>query len=497
MVFSHSLGSESQFDAVFIGAGIMSSTLAALLYELEPEIRILIIERLEAPALESSAAINNSGTGHAANCEFNYTPISCDGNINIQKALDINHSFEISLEFWASLTELDRLSPSSFLHTLPHISFVYSEEDIGFLRERYTRLRATRPFKSMEWSEDKDELQEWIPLIINGRNPNEKVAATRMKRGTDIDFGALTSSYLNTLMNNGAVELRLSTEVIDIKKTNKDSWRLSLVNEKETYCVQAPFLFLGAGGGALNLLQKSGIPEGNSYGGFPVSGQWLVCNDSGITQQHNAKVYGKSALGAPPMSVPHLDTRWVDGEKSLLFGPFAGANTKFLKNGSSMDFFRSINPLNFSPMLQAGIKNFDLIMYLLGQVRLDHDAKIHSLKTFFPDVKSKDWTLAVAGQRVQIVKKTSQGGVLKMGTEVVTSSDGSLAALLGASPGASTAVSIMLEVLQRCWSEKMSTDGWQNRLRQLIPSFRLDINSDKALLEKIHQRTNSVLRLSS
>ncbi len=496
MAFSDSLGSESQFDAVLVGAGIMSSTLAVLLHELEPDMRILIIERLQAPALESSAAINNSGTGHAANCEFNYTPLNPDGSINIQKALEINHSFETSLEFWASLTELQRISPSKFLHVLPHISFVWREEDIVFLRERYTRLRTETPFKDMEWSEDKEELKEWIPLIMNGRNCNEKVAATRMNRGTDIDFGSLTSSYLNELIQSGAVELRLSTEVVDIQKSNRDSWRLSLANKTETYCVKSPFLFLGAGGGALSLLQKSGIPESNIYGGFPVSGQWLVCNDPSVTKKHNAKVYGKSALGAPPMSVPHLDTRWVSGERSLLFGPFAGANTKFLKNGSNIDFFRSINLRNFSPMVQAGIENFDLIKYLLSQIQLNHTAKIDSLKTFFPEAKSKDWSLAIAGQRVQIVKKTSHGGVLKMGTEVVTSSDGSLAALLGASPGASTAVSIMLEVLKRCWSEKMSTYYWQNRLRQLVPSFQLDVNTDKSLLDKIRLRTDSLLGLS-
>jgi len=495
LVFFDSLGSESQFDAVLIGGGIMSSTLAALLHELDPEMRILIIERLNAPALESSAAINNSGTGHAANCEFNYTPLNSNGIINIEKALEINHSFETSLEFWASMTESEKLLPSSFLHVLPHISFVCNEKDIRFLKERYMSLRSESPFRNMEWSEEKEEIKEWIPLIMNGRDCKDKVAATRMKRGTDIDFGALTSAYINTLVRDGVVELRLSTEVVDMHKSNEGSWRLSLVNDRGTYCVQAPFLFLGAGGGALTLLQKSGIPEGKIYGGFPVSGQWLVCNDPSITQKHNAKVYGKSALGAPPMSVPHLDTRWIDGDRSLLFGPFAGANTKFLKNGSMFDFFRSVNLRNFSPMVQAGIKNFDLIKYLLSQVRLDHNAKINSLKTFFPEAQSKDWTLAVAGQRVQIVKNTSQGGVLKMGTEVVTSSDGSLAALLGASPGASTAVSIMLEVLQRCWGEKMSTQCWQNKLRQLIPSFQLDIHSDKPLLDKIRQRTDSLLGL--
>ncbi|AAP99464.1 MULTISPECIES: malate:quinone oxidoreductase [Prochlorococcus] len=495
MVLSDSLASDTRFDAVLIGAGIMSSTLAVLLHELDPEMRILIVERLEAPALESSSALNNAGTGHAANCEFNYTPCHPDGSINIQKALVINSAFERSLEFWASMTELGKLSPKTFLNLVPHISFVNCEEDVLFLQQRYKKLSAINAFRDMEWSADKEELSEWIPLIMNNRNPDQKVAATRVKRGTDINFGALTLAYLETLQESGAVELKLSTEVVDISRLQEETWEISLANTAGTYCVQAPFLFLGAGGGALSLLQNSGIEEGKKYGGFPVSGQWLVCNDSKLVKMHHAKVYGKSAIGAPPMSVPHLDTRWIGTERFLLFGPFAGFNTKFLKNGSNWDFLRSIQFSNFAPMIQTGLRNFDLIKYLIGQLKLDHDDRIAVLKDFFPEARSSNWTLSLAGQRVQIIKKTSKGGVLKLGTEVVTSSDGSLAALLGASPGASTAISIMLEVLQRCWGKKMSTDIWQKRLRDLLPSFGQDINHDKSLLDKLRNRSDSLLGL--
>ncbi len=495
MVVSDAIGSEARFDAVLVGAGIMSSTLALLLHELEPEMRILIIERLGAPALESSAAINNSGTGHAANCEFNYTPLKPDGSLEISQALAINSAFERSLELWASLTELGKISPASFLHSLPHMSFVSSETNIALLRQRYMNLSVRNAFQDMEWSEDEEEIKEWMPLIMNARDSGQKVAATRVARGTDIDFGALTIAYLNELQLSGAVELRLSTEVISISRSNDKSWRLSLAGTKGEYFVETPFVFLGAGGGALSLLQKSGIPESKSYGGFPVSGQWLVCNDPSLTKMHNAKVYGKSAVGAPPMSVPHLDTRWIKGKRSLLFGPFAGFNTKFLKNGSRFDFFRTIKLSNAFPMIQAGFKNFDLINYLLGQLQLDHSARMNALKEFFPQANSDDWTLSIAGQRVQIIKMTKDGGMLKLGTEVVASSDGSLAALLGASPGASTAVSIMLEVLQSCWLEKMSTDIWQKRLKKLLPSFGKDLISDESLLDQLRHRSDSLLGL--
>ncbi|KGG16542.1 MULTISPECIES: malate:quinone oxidoreductase [unclassified Prochlorococcus] len=495
MISSDALGSEARFDAVLVGAGIMSATLAVLLHELEPEMRILIIERLESPALESSAALNNSGTGHAANCEFNYTPLNSDGSLNIDKALAINSSFERSLEFWASLTEMGKLSPESFLHLLPHVSCVWSEENIAFLRQRYSKLVSQPQFSDMEWSEDSGELKEWIPLMMNGRDPQQKVAATRVKRGTDIDFGALTTTYIEMLEQTDSVKIEVSTEVVDIQRHDNQIWQLSLSKNGSEYCVKAPFVFLGAGGAALALLQKSKIPEGREYGGFPVSGQWLLCNNPELTQTHNAKVYGKSAIGAPPMSVPHLDTRWIKGERSLLFGPFAGFNTKFLKYGSKFDFFRSIKLTNLTPMIQSGIKNIDLIKYLFSQIQLNHSSRIDLLSSFFPNVRSEDWTLSVAGQRVQIIKMTNQGGELKMGTEVVTSSDGSLAALLGASPGASTAVSIMLEVLERCWKDQLCSDLWQERLKKLLPSFRKDINSDKNLLNRLRHRSNSLLGL--
>ncbi len=486
-------GSERRFDAVLIGAGIMSSTLAVLLHELEPQMNILIVERLDAPALESSSALNNAGTGHGANCELNYTPLLSNGSVAIEKALEINSSFERSLEFWASLTEMGRIVPSEFLKVLSHISFVSREEDVAFLKQRHLQLTAENAFATMEFSQDTEEIKDWIPIVMNGRELSQKVAATRITRGTDIDFGALTRTYLGSFEDSHSVQIRYSTEVKTLRKDNKGIWEVSLQDESNSYSVEAPFVFIGAGGGSLSLLQKSNIPEGNSYGGFPVSGQWLICENAELVEKHNAKVYGNTLSGAPPMSVPHLDTRWIEGKKSLLFGPFAGFNTKFLKHGSRLDLFRSIQFRNIGSMLQVGAENLDLIKYLFGQLLQDDLDRIDSLRNFLPKADFNDWELSVAGQRVQIIKRTTRGGILKMGTEVVSSEDGSLAALLGASPGASIAISIMLEVLSSCWGKSMSTERWQNKLHKLIPSHDKDIIHDQALFLKVRDRTDKLL----
>jgi len=492
---SNNPNSDDRFDVVLVGAGIMSTTLAMLLRELEPDFRILIVERLGSPALESSSALNNAGTGHAANCELNYTPLLSNGTIDITKALRINTSFEKSFDFWASLTEKGQLSPKDFLNVVPHISFVCEEKDINFLHKRYQKLSSNAFFEDMEWSQDHEELKEWMPLVLDGRKSSNKIAATRIKRGTDIDFGALSKSYITSLKNKDNFELKLSTEVINIERGSKNSWDIYLKDLDKNFSIKSKFLFLGAGGGTLSLLQKSGIPESKLYGGFPVSGQWLVCNEKILASNHNAKVYGNAKIGSPPMSVPHLDTRWIDGEKSLLFGPFAGFNTKFLKYGSKWDLFKSIQVANFLPMIQVGVKNVDLIRYLFSQLDLTQEKRLQALREFYPNAKIKDWELSIAGQRVQIIKRTAKGGILKMGTEVVSSADGSIAALLGASPGASTAVKIMLEVIQRCWADKFFSDLWQTRLKKLIPSFGRDFTSDKNFLMKNRQRNDDLLNL--
>ncbi len=473
----------------------MSSTLAVLLHELDPDLQLLIVERLSSPGLESSNANNNAGTGHAANCELNYTPKQESGGISTAKAFEINKCFEQSLEFWASLAEKGKLIPQTFLNKLPHISLVFGDEDISFLKKRFSELSSHAAFSQMEFTMDHGELKDWIPLVMDGRKASEKIGATRIKRGTDIDFGNLTRSYINQIKRKESVEIDFSTDVENLQQDREGVWHLSLKGTKINRIVHSKFVFLGAGGGALSLLQKSGIPEGLPYAGFPVSGKWLICEEEKLTKTHNAKVYGNAAVGAPPMSVPHLDTRWIDGKRSLLFGPFAGFSSNFLKYGSKLDLFRSIKTTNVFPMLQAGLDNLDLGKYLLSQLIQTNEDRIETLKRFLPLVSPNDWKLSVAGQRVQIIKQTGSGGVLKMGTEVVTSSDGSLAALLGASPGASTAITIMIEVLNRCWFKKMKSSQWQEKMLELFPSLNTDINSNQEALLAIRKRNDFLLKL--
>ncbi len=484
---------EDSYDAVLVGAGVMSATLAALLHELEPSIRLLVVERLASPAMESSSGLNNAGTGHAANCELNYTPLSSNGKLDISKAISINIAFERSLEFWASLTERGKLNPDQFLHKLPHISFVSGESNINFLQHRFQKLSALDSFSSMQWTSDVSLMTEWMPLVIEGRDPKEAIAATRVERGTDVDFGALTCCYLDEITASDGVDLKLNTEVVNIHRTQNNEWELELKNLTGFYKVQAPFVFLGAGGGALRLLQLSGIPEAKNYAGFPVSGQWLICSDNSLSKRHFGKVYGKAKVGAPPMSVPHLDSRWIQGSRSLLFGPYAGYSTKFLKYGSKWDLINSLRLNNVGSSLQVGLKNLDLVKYLIGQVQQTHQDRMESLREFMPEAKDKDWKLAIAGQRVQIIKRKHKSSVLQMGTEVVCSSDGSLAALLGASPGASTAVEIMLEVLRKCWPAKMQSVSWRDRLLELFPSYGLDPKSDYEVLKKMRSRNDTLL----
>jgi malate dehydrogenase (quinone) len=487
-------------DVVLIGAGIMSATLGVLLKKLSPAITISIFERLDRVTAESSDPWNNAGTGHSAFCELNYTPQLPDGSVETKKAVKIAESFEVSKEFWAYLVENGVIeSPDAFIHNIPHLSFVWGDENVDYLRKRYQALTSHHLFKGMEYTEDKEEIKSWIPLVMTGRNPNEKVAATRMELGTDVNFGALTKAMFDYLEKQEGVNLYLNYEVDDLSRKKGTSWQIEVKDRatRKTSKFTTKFVFIGAGGGSLPLLEKSDIPEGKGFGGFPVSGQWLVCNKPEIIEKHQAKVYGKASVGSPPMSVPHLDTRMIDGKKALLFGPYAGFSTKFLKNGSYLDLPLSIKLNNIRPMLAAGLHNIPLTKYLIDQVRQSPQDRLEALKDYLPEARLEDWDLETAGQRVQVIKKDEkEGGVLEFGTEMVTAADGSLAALLGASPGASTSVSIMLDLIHRCFGDAKSPE-WQAQFKKLIPSFGKSLAKDEKLAEKTRARTTEVLHLSA
>ncbi|MDZ4330765.1 MAG: malate:quinone oxidoreductase, partial [Flavobacterium sp.] len=484
-----------------IGAGIMSATLGLILKELQPDIKIEIYERLDMAAAESSDAWNNAGTGHSAFCELNYTPESEDGSINPKKAIGIAESFEVSRQFWAYLVQQNKVSsPENFIKSIPHLSFVWGEKNVEYLKTRFEALHSNPLFKQMVFSTDFTQLKEWMPLVMEGRNESEKVAATSMAIGTDVNFGELTRNIFSYLTKLDGVTMYFNHEVQKLRQREDKSWRIKITDlatgqKRKAY---TKFVFIGAGGGSLPLLEKANVPEGKGYGGFPVSGQWLKCTNPEVIAKHQAKVYGKASVGAPPMSVPHIDSRMINGERQLLFGPFAGFSTRFLKNGSYSDLPLSIKPDNIIPMIAAGIKNIPLTKYLIEQVRQSPKDRINALREYVPGARSKDWKLERAGQRVQVIKKDEkEGGILEFGTEVITTADGTLAVLLGASPGASTAVSIMVDLIGRCFKDEIETPEWQEKLKVMIPSYGQTLNDNPALLAEIRKDTASVLKLNN
>lgn len=483
-------------DVVLIGGGIMSATLGAFLKKLEPSWSIVLFERLDDVGLESSGPWNNAGTGHAAYCELNYTPQAKDGSVDPSKALSINEGYQLSRQFWSHLVQDGSIGdPSQFIHTVPHMSFVLGDAHCNYLRTRYEALKPHTLFSSMEYSEDPAVIEAWAPLVMKGRERG-RVAATRVAEGTDVDFGQLSRELVGFLGRKD-VEVNYGTDVTDLERS-RGGWNVSTKHlaSGERGRIHAKFVFVGAGGGALHLLQASGIPESRGYGGFPVSGQFLRCTDDSVVEMHNAKVYGQASVGAPPMSVPHLDTRYVEGKRSLLFGPYAGFSTNFLKNGSLLDLPLSIRLGNIVPMLAVAKDNMDLTAYLIKEVAKSRDAKIDALREYFPQAKGDGWELITAGQRVQIIKKdASKGGVLQFGTEVITSRDGSVGALLGASPGASTAVPIMLELMRRCFPKFFKS--WDGRLREMMPGYGVKLDENPALAAEVAASTASALQLTA
>lgn len=490
---------KSEVDVVLIGGGIMSATLGALINELKPDATIEIIERQNEVATESSDAWNNAGTGHSALCELNYTPENADGSVSIDKAIKIAEQFEISKQFWAYLAKQNILKkPQEFIRQVPHMSAVFGEKDVNFLKTRFKAMAKEKMFEGMEYTEDKETLAKWIPLMMTDRTSSDAIAATKMEIGTDVNFGALTRDLIAHLKNKEQISLTLNEEVRDIERAKDGRWKITFKNLKtgEKRKIKSTFVFIGAGGHSLLLLEKSGIPEAKGFGGFPVGGQWLRCTNEEIINQHKAKVYGKASVGAPPMSVPHLDTRYIDGKQALLFGPFAGFSTKFLKQGSYWDLPASIRLSNIRPMLAAGWDNMDLTKYLISEVLKSPEDKLESLKEFMPSAKMSDWKIEIAGQRVQVIKKDEKhGGILQFGTEVVSAADGSIAALLGASPGASTAVEIMVQLLKRCFPERATQDEFRSKLREMIPSWGHSLNENPELLEKVRNEAAEALML--
>ncbi|WP_082332636.1 malate dehydrogenase (quinone) [Lysinibacillus contaminans] len=488
---------KTKTDVILIGAGIMSATLGSMLKELAPEWNIKVFESLEKAGEESSNEWNNAGTGHAALCELNYTSEKPDGSIDIKKAINVNEQFQLSKQFWSYLVNSNLINnPQDFIMPIPHISMVQGESNVAFLKKRFEAMSKNPLFQGMEFSNDAETLKKWIPLIMEDRLAGEAIAATKVDDGTDVNFGALTRMLFDHLETQN-VDINYKHTVQAINRTKEDKWELKVhdIDGCKMEYHTADFVFLGAGGGSLELLQKTGIPEGKHIGGFPISGLFLVCKNQEIADQHHAKVYGKAKVGAPPMSVPHLDTRYIDNKKALLFGPFAGFSPKFLKTGSNMDLFASVKPHNITTLLAAGVKEMGLTKYLIQQLMLSKEQRMDELRDFIPNAKTDDWDIVVAGQRVQVIKDTEAGGkgTLQFGTEVVSAADGSVAALLGASPGASTAVHVMIQVINKCFPQHVKE--WEPKLKEMIPSYGKSLAENPEIFQEMHTSTSQVLGL--
>lgn len=489
---------EQPVDVVLIGAGIMSVTLATYLQELQPDWTLQVYERRDGVAEESSDGWNNAGTGHSGFAELNYTPQLADGSVETKRAVEIAEQFEISRQFWSHQVRAGRLgAPADFINPTPHMSFVWGEANIDYLRKRRDALVGNPLFYGMQFSDDPKQIAQWAPLLMEGRDPGQHVAATYMPLGTDVNFGVITRQLTQGLQRSRNFALHLGSEVTALRRNADKTWNVTVkdLNSGQESTVKTRFVFIGAGGAALKLLQLSGIPEADDYAGFPVGGQFLAFTAPVIADRHKVKAYGMAETGSPPMSVPHLDARKLDGKPVILFGPFALYSTKFLKHGSWFDLYSSVNHDNLGEMVSVGAENLDLVKYLMSQARLDDDDRQAELLKYFPQAKRGDWTLVTAGQRVQVIKRDpAKGPVLQFGTEIVIDRDRSIAALLGASPGASTSPPIMLELMAKAFPQQVAA-GWGEKLRQIVPSYGRKLNDDPALTNQIRRMTSQTLQL--
>jgi malate dehydrogenase (quinone) len=470
--------SSSGPDVILIGGGIMSAHLGAMLKCLDPRLAIDVYEAAAGLAGESSDAWNNAGTGHAGLCELNYTPAPAFAGapVDVSRAVEIFARFEQSRQFWSYAVARGMAPrPADFIRAVPHLSFVRGASDVAFLRARHAAL-ATHPFfRAMEFSADRAILARWVPLLMEGRG-DEPVAATRIESGTDVNFGELSRQLLAWLATQDGCRVFTGRRVTRLRRAST-GWELTVrdVPSGEPRRVGTRFVFVGAGGGTIPLLQSAGLPVARGLGAFPIAGQWLVCENAAVVARHFGKVYGPPPRDSGALGGPHLDVRHLHGRRMLLFGPFATWTTKFLhRTGRATDLLRSIRPGNVGTLLRTGVHNRVLVRFLVQQALQGMDTRLRALREFYPEAQAGDWRLVDAGIRVQAMKR-ADAGRLYFGTEVVTAPDGTLAALLGASPGASVSANIALQIIQRCFADRLVAPDGYARMKAMLPTFDAEL----------------------
>jgi malate dehydrogenase (quinone) len=485
-------------DVVLVGSGIMSSTLAVMLKRLDPRLRVQIVEVASELAREASDGWNNAGTGHAGICEMSYTPTrDPDGRVPIARALKIFEQFEHSKQFWGAMTAAGAVGePADFIHSVPHICFVKGTDDVDFLQARHAAMQEHHFFRSMQLTSDPSVIHDWVPLVMEGRATG-RVAAT-MGAGTEVNYGLLARRLCGWLAQQEHCGVATGWKVTRLRR-RVGQWRLALchIASGEVRELGARFVFIGAGGGSLTLLQSTGLPEVAGLGGFPIGGQWLVCDNPAICTRHDAKVYGATPPSSPSLGAGHLDVRRLDGQRQLLFGPFASWTTRFLKHsGSWGDLPRSIRLNNLPAMLRTAICNRSLVKYLVTQGLQSMNNRLQAVREYYPNARLEDWRLVQAGIRVQAIKRADRGAVY-FGTEVFSPADRSLAALLGASPGASVSVNIAFEVIRTCLPELLASSEGRSQMREMIPTFDEDLTQpgNTTLFERASREALERLRL--
>jgi malate dehydrogenase (quinone) len=488
-------------DVLLIGGGIMSAHLGAILKELDPRLSVHVYEAAAGLARESSDGWNNAGTGHAGLCELNYTPPPAipGGPVDVSKAVEIFARFEQSKQFWSyAVAHGLAPRPADFIRSVPHVSFVRGAASVAYLRARHAAMVAHPFFRTMTFSADREVIRRWAPLLVDGRT-DEPIAATKIDAGTDVDFGELARQLLGWLGSQENGRVTTGQRVTRLRRAPA-GWAATIRDSAsgETHIVHAKFVFVGAGGGTLPLLQSAGLPVAQGLGAFPIAGQWLVCEKPAVVARHFAKVYGPPPPDSGALGGPHLDTRHLHGNRVLLFGPFATWTSKFLHHtGRATDLLRSLRSDNLATLLRTGLRQRILVGFLLRQATQTMAARLRALREFYPEAAADDWRLADAGIRVQALKR-ADAGQLFFGTEVVTAEDGTLAALLGASPGASVSAHIALQIIQTCFPDLLRTAAGHARMKSMIPTFDVDITqlANAAAYTTTSNAVDQILQLS-